>query len=438
MVQSDNTTLHGVRSGLLWEMERIKSPGEMDFSTTDSISVSEKWRTWKQTMELYLTLALSDKSEKEQCCTFLYLIGQTGRDIYNTMRLADKEVNKIDVLFRRFEDYCRSKQNVTMERFKFNTRSQAADETINQYVTALKLLARSCSIGVLEDELIRDRVVCGILSERVQQRLLREQDLTLDKAMSICQAEEESQKQMKLLGEEGPETGIHTVRRLTPIKSSKEISPERERYKQFEDKQWCDRCGLSHRRGQCPAYGKRCFQCGGMNHFSTLCRTRKVSAVTRGKSHAVGGVNKTDRETNSDYLRNLCVNGSSVKFKVDTGSQANIIPWTIFKILQYTPKLKPTKSKLVSYSGDTIPTLGCCKLKCEDKFLEFFVIEMEQSPILSFRASEELGLIRTVMGIGKSENIVQRFNKVFEGLGCLATPYHISVDSSIQPVVCPL
>ena len=111
---------------------------------------------------------------------------------------------------------------------------------------------------MLEDELIRDRVVCGILSERVQQRLLREQDLTLDKAMSICQAEEESQKQMKLLGEEGPETGIHTVRRLTPIKSSKERSPEREKYKQLEDKQWCDRCGLSHRRGQCPAYGKTC------------------------------------------------------------------------------------------------------------------------------------------------------------------------------------
>ena len=134
-----------------------------------------------------------------------------------------------------------------------------------------------------------------------------------------------------------------------------------------------------------------------MNNFSKLCRTKKVSAVTRGKSYAVGGVNKTDRENNSEYLRNRCVNGSSVKFKVDTSSQANIIPWAIFKTMQYTPKLKPTKIKLFSYSGDTIPTLGCCKLKCEDKLLEFFVIETDQSPILSFWASEELGLIRTVM-----------------------------------------
>ena len=58
-----------------------------------------------------------------------------------------------------------------MEQFKSNTLNQATDETINQYVTALKLLARSYNLGVLEDELLRDRVVCGIVSEHVQQCL---------------------------------------------------------------------------------------------------------------------------------------------------------------------------------------------------------------------------------------------------------------------------
>ena len=39
--QNAYTILHGVRSGLLWKMEHIKSPGEMDFSTTDSVSVQK-------------------------------------------------------------------------------------------------------------------------------------------------------------------------------------------------------------------------------------------------------------------------------------------------------------------------------------------------------------------------------------------------------------
>ena len=29
----------------------------------------------------------------------------------------------------------------------------------------------------------------------------------------------------------------------------------------------CGKCGRSHDRGNCPAYGTKCFKCGGMNHF---------------------------------------------------------------------------------------------------------------------------------------------------------------------------
>ena len=36
------------------------------------------------------------------------------------------------------------------------------------------------------------RLVCGTISERVQERLLREDELTLDKAISGCRADEES------------------------------------------------------------------------------------------------------------------------------------------------------------------------------------------------------------------------------------------------------
>jgi hypothetical protein len=42
---------------------------------------------------------------------------------------------------------------------------------------------KNCNFGSLEDELIRDRVVYGIKSERVRERLLLERELTLDKAL---------------------------------------------------------------------------------------------------------------------------------------------------------------------------------------------------------------------------------------------------------------
>ena len=89
-------------------MENLKPPDEMDFLSTGATDVAEKWRKWKQTMELYIQLSLDSKSKKEKCSTFLCIIGQGGRNIYNAMTLQENEKNKIDILFRKFEEYCKT------------------------------------------------------------------------------------------------------------------------------------------------------------------------------------------------------------------------------------------------------------------------------------------------------------------------------------------
>ena len=50
-----------------------------------------------------------------------------------------------------------------------------------------------------EEELIRGRIICAVNSERLQARLLREEDFTLEKAISLCKADVESRKQLKNL-----------------------------------------------------------------------------------------------------------------------------------------------------------------------------------------------------------------------------------------------
>ena len=89
-----------------------------------------------------------------------------------------------------------------MKSYKFNTRVQRNEETANQYVTELKLLAKNCNFGALKDELIRDCVVYGINSERVKERLLREENLTLEKALLLCRVNEQSSKQLRGMKEE--------------------------------------------------------------------------------------------------------------------------------------------------------------------------------------------------------------------------------------------
>jgi uncharacterized protein YfaT (DUF1175 family) len=124
---------------------------EMNFTDLDQIDLAERWRRWLVTMELYLRLNMADNSEKEQSDAFRYIIGQ-DRHIYNMMTFTSSKENKINVLFAKFEDYCKPRKNVIMERYKFNTRVQRKDETADQYVTELKLIAKNCNFGSLEDE----------------------------------------------------------------------------------------------------------------------------------------------------------------------------------------------------------------------------------------------------------------------------------------------
>jgi len=159
--------LHGVRSRIILIMNHSKLLPELDFSTTGPTTIAEKWQQWKQTMQLFIELSMKDRSVKEKYSAFLYTIGQAGRDIHNTMTLTGNEQNKIDILFTKFEAYCKPKQNVMIERYRFNMRIQAKEETIDQYLTEIKLIVKNCSFNELKNQLVRDRIVCGTNSEEV-------------------------------------------------------------------------------------------------------------------------------------------------------------------------------------------------------------------------------------------------------------------------------
>ena len=435
-------------------MDRLKPPSELDLSSTGPTTIAERWRQWKQTMQLFIELSMTDKSEKEKCSIFLYTIGQTGRDVYNTMVLADGERDKIDILFSKFEAYCKPKQNVTIERYRFNTRVQAKHETIDQYLTELKLIAKNCSFGELENQLIRDRIVCGTKSEEVRQRLLRAEELSLDKAISVCRAEEESKKSVQYLTESHC-TKVCDLKRQTSRKprTSPTSKPEDSRRHsggtpQSSGKQVCSNCGIQHPRKQCPAYGKRCRQCNKLNHFAKYCRSQrcKVELVERNQESSspdalfVGAIetaNKTELTTDECHTT-LRVEGHSVKFKVDTGSQVNILPLHVYNRLNNKDSITKSPTKLTSYSGETLKVKGHSRLTCQNKPIDFYVVDTTQDPILGLAASQELGIVKIVLNIDSDSNhFINMHPKLFQGLGCLQNPYQIQIDPSITPVVSP-
>ena len=70
--------------------------------------------------------------------------------------------------------------NPIYERAHFNQRSQQEGETVDAFVSALHTLAEHCEYGELRRQMIRDRLVVGLLDSNPSERLQLEADLKLE------------------------------------------------------------------------------------------------------------------------------------------------------------------------------------------------------------------------------------------------------------------
>ena len=159
-------------------------------------------------------------------------------------------------------------------------------------------------------------------------------------------------------------------------------------------------CGGSHTLRQCLAYWKSCANCGKMGHFKKVCRSRRDCTVHEVEVEVMPELQE-DRETvsiNSIYLnRNLSLIIAHLKmqvdkttievpYKIDTGSEGNIMPLYIYifkKLFKNMPdkQLKgfiKSNIKLKMYNGTHIAQLGTCaviiKFKNLKKHCVFFVV----------------------------------------------------------------
>lgn len=57
--------------------------------------------------------------------------------------------------------------------------------------------AKTFKLGTLHDSLIKDRIVCGLDSKNVRERLLRNNELTLELAINTVRAAETSKTQIE-------------------------------------------------------------------------------------------------------------------------------------------------------------------------------------------------------------------------------------------------
>lgn len=417
-----------------------------------SEAAAENWKKFRQRIELYFRATTPDKerTSAQKAAIFLHVAGQEAIDVFNTFPLTAEQREDYDAIVKAFEEYCTPRCNETFERYVLRSRQQQDGEPFEQFLRDIQLKAQSCNFGELRDSMVRDQIVCGIADKKLRARLLREKDLTLETAVEFCKAAEVAAAQNRSLESEAK---VQRVEKTTSAAGQSHAGGHRRR---------CGYCGRSHEPRQCPAWGKTCTLCNKRNHFASCCRSKRgvheVGAATKAEESdqtsdasdedfqilavQIGNVSRGQDWTVSCHLA-----GHATEMKVDTGAQANVLPYSYFRRMRIQSRLQPSSTVLTSYEGSKILHLGTITLPLrigeKQHDVQFFVVKKGKQALLGLESSERFGLIARVHDVASSAastgdtDFVAEFPELFKGLGCIRKPYSLAMKDDAAPIVMP-
>lgn len=448
----------------------------MDWSSND---LEGQWKSFVQHVNFTFSGPLKKKSEEEKCAYLMIWVGQKGREIYSTWNLSEEDRKSLKEHLDRFEAYVKPRTNLIYNRYKFHSRFQTEGETLDQFVTDLKLLVKECNYQEA-DNMVRDRLVIGIQNTKIREKLVNVgSDLTLEKAQEIARLHEMSTAQAKTMSHaSGEDSKVNFIKKSQKRYDEKQTKRKpnfgkRKPKKQGDYQKPCTRCGYKHGDGKdsCPAIGKICGLCNKPNHFQKVCKTKStVHAVDNeyysdeGDEYYAGSiemeshVNSLDHEQ-LEWTETILVNDKPIQFQLDTGAMCNIMPLNLLRTINKHIELRNTRNTLKSYSGHKIIPKGVTTLMCQvndrKQNVEFLIVDLDAKPIVGAKAYEMLNLVQripvhkvheeqpkkmTVKGEDSRaipEDIVKKYDDVFKGLGCMPGEHSIKVDPNIQPVIHP-
>ena len=168
----------------------------------------ERWIEYTERLEQYFTAnEITDNGKKRvvllSVCgakTYMYKL---IRNLVNPRKPTDKLFAELVNLVKNHLNP-RPSSIMYMYRCKFNSRFRQQGETIQQYVAELRNLSEHCEFGDQLEKMLRDRLVCRVNDERIQQRLLAESQLEFKKAMELATAMETADKNTRDLQNGNP------------------------------------------------------------------------------------------------------------------------------------------------------------------------------------------------------------------------------------------
>ena len=325
--------------------------------------------------------------------------------------------------------------------------------------------------------------------DATRKKLLQTRTLDLAKAIDICRSSEATTRHLKAMAtpdelhalqQRAPETRQRSSSRHRRGKSRGRQTGNRPPSTDRRDNgdRRCKFCDRTHApsKSQCKAFGATCASCGKKNHFASVCRSKPPNDVC--ESLTEDSLLSLNSASDKRWYSNILVNGHEVRFLIDTGSTANVIPMSIVASLgKRKSDLRPSRSTLSMFDRTELRTVGELPAKLThprtrvELDVDFYVAETA-APVLGVEACRRLDIVRIVdeniceAYVSQAEStqpppgrpvpaprnrpatstgritedfVTDQYADLFDGrLGLLEGDVHLETDPSVPPVQMPL
>ena len=138
------------------------------FDVNETTNISSRWKRWLRDFGLYAEgKSITDASQR------LHTAGMAVQDIFFTLKeVREDEDNAFVKMKKTLEKHFTPQSNVPYERHVFRNTAQLPSETVEQFITRLRIKAETCELGLTVEEQIRDQVIDKCLSHHLRRKLL--------------------------------------------------------------------------------------------------------------------------------------------------------------------------------------------------------------------------------------------------------------------------
>ncbi|XP_070526962.1 uncharacterized protein [Cardiocondyla obscurior] len=343
----------------------------MEFSANLDFDIDkDDWKRFIDRIEQYFIANDIIEAAKKRSI-LLSKVNAATHDVIDKICKPNKPREKTyEELIKIVKDYLKPPASYLIHRNTFRQRIQRSDETISQYVAALKELAKDCKFrdGDIDDQVL-DQLRTGLKSKIIKAELLKIETIKLDIALKKALGSEAAEKGAEKL-QQGNKSSqryeeiyklnnfqkktrpVDRAARLSsgqrPINSASKtsrgsssrgsahcyqqrLSPscgnDTSQYRNYQRRQplysqrsysSCYRCGKSnHPTHKCRYVNAICYACNKKGHIRPACKSNLFNRTTR-----VGYINSQTRTSDTDSitedLQELFRNGQADIYNMNT------------------------------------------------------------------------------------------------------------------------